>query len=187
MGMENKNVSPVIGRIGLEARPEFTVVLAYDEITGGLRAKECFDDLTRLHGELFKFKCLLWNFELMRKPELAAHYAAKAEMMVIATRRSEAISAETKRWIENWLRSKASGPGAILVLLIGKGAAVGSGPGTCLRKMAERWGVRFLCKEVSWPTQVAVQFVSPMRHEARSRPAFVASAGAGQPRWGLNE
>ena len=173
-------------RIGREVRPEFNVVLAYDEITGGMRAKECFDELTRLHGELFKFNCQLWNFELMRKPELfeaAAQDAAKAEMMVIATRRSEAISGEAERWIENWVRSKGAGRDAILVLLSGKGAATGSGPGMRLRKMAEPWGVTFLCKEVGWPAQTA----SPMPHEARPRPAFAASAGAGQPRWGLNE
>ena len=51
--MENKDVSPLIGRIDLGVRPEFNVVLAYDEIAGGMRANECFDDLTRLHGELF--------------------------------------------------------------------------------------------------------------------------------------
>ena len=55
--MEKKKVSSVINRIALEGRPEFNVVLAYDEIAGAMRAKECFDDLTRLHGELFKFKC----------------------------------------------------------------------------------------------------------------------------------
>jgi hypothetical protein len=86
MGMENKNVSPVIGRLGLEARPEFNVVLAYDEIAGGMRAKECFDDLARLHGELFNFNCQLWNFEVIRKPELfeaAAQDAARAKMMLL--------------------------------------------------------------------------------------------------------
>lgn len=195
MGMENKNISPVIGRIGLEARPEFNVVLAYDEIAGGVRAKECFDDLARLHGELFKFNCQLWNFELMRKPELfeaAAQDAGKAEMMVIATRRSEAISGEAKRWIENWVRSKEAGPDAILVLLSGKAAAAGSGAGmgASLRKMAERSGVAFLCKEVGWPatdSELAAQSASPMRHDARPLPAFVTSADAGQPRWGINE
>jgi len=141
--MENKDVSPLIGRIDLEVRPEFNVVLAYDEIAGGMRAKECFDDLTRLHGELFKFNCPLWNFEVMRKPELfeaKAQDATKAEMMVIATRRSEAISGEAKTWIENRVRSKKANSCAILVLLSGKAAATGSARGTSLGKMAEQWG-----------------------------------------------
>lgn len=192
-GMENKDVSPLIGRIDLEARPELNVVLAYDEIAGGIRAKECFDDLTRLHGELFKFNCQLWNFEVMGKPELfeaKAQEAAKAEMMVIATRRSEAISGEARMWIENWVRSKKAGPNAILVLLSGKAADAGSAPGTSLRKMVERWGVTFLCKEVGWPatgSQFAAQTASPMCHEARPWPTSVETADAGQPRWGLNE
>jgi hypothetical protein len=191
--MENKKVSPVIGRIGLEVRPEFNVVLAYDEVAGGLRAKECFDDLTRLHSESFQFKCQLWNFGVMQSPELfeaAAHDAARAEMMVIATRQSEAISGEAKRWIEDWIRSRKAGPDAILVLLSGNAAAAESGPGASLRKMAERWGVTFLCKGVGWPargSQSAAQTASSMRHEARPGPAPVAIADAGQPRWGLNE
>jgi hypothetical protein len=195
MGMENKNVSPVIGRLGLEARPEFNVVLAYDEIAGGMRAKECFDDLARLHGELFNFNCQLWNFEVIRKPELfeaAAQDAARAKMMVIATRRSEAISGQAKRWIESWVCSKEAGCDAILVLLSGKAAAAGCGPGmvTSLQKMAERRGVAFLCKEVGWPakgSQFTAQTARPMHHEARARSASLAIADAGQPRWGLNE
>src|SRR5678816_3273188 len=132
VGMENNKASAVIGAMELEARPEFNVVLAYDEIAGAMRAKECFDDLVRAHGELFKFKCQLWNFEVMREPELfeaAVQDASRAEMIVIATRRSEAISGDARRWIERWLLSKDACPDAMLVLLSGKAVDAGSARG----------------------------------------------------------
>jgi hypothetical protein len=189
--MENKNLFPAIAGMDLEGRPEFNVVLAYDEIAGGMRAKECFDDLTRLHSELFNFNCRLWNFELMRKPELfeaAAQDAAKADMIVVATRQGETISGEPQRWIQSWARSRGAGREAILVLLSDKVA--GAGFRSSLRKMAERRGVAFLWKKVSWPataSQLAARAATPIRHEPRPQLASVAMADAGQPRWGLNE
>jgi hypothetical protein len=188
--MDDKNNSPVIDRSG-SARPEFNVVLAYDEIVGGMLAKECFDNLARLHGKLFHFNCKLWRFEVMQEPELfcaAVQDAAKADMMVVASRRNEAISGEAKRWVEQWTHSRGDDHEAILVLLSDKPA--GADMGTSLRKMAEGHGVAFLCKEMGWRAkgwQSAARTARPMGDEARPGPAAVARAGAGQPRWGLNE
>jgi hypothetical protein len=195
VGMENKKVSPVINRTRLEGRPEFNVVLAYDEIAGAMRAKECFDDLTRLHGELYKFKCQLWNFDVMREPELfeaAVQDASRAEMVVITTRRGEAVSGHARRWIERWLLSKDAGPDAVLVLLSEKVAGAGSARGrfASLRQIVEGCGVAFLSKEIEWPameSRFAVKITEGPRREEARQAAPVASTNAGQLRWGLNE
>jgi hypothetical protein len=195
VGMENKKVSLAIDRISVEGRPEFNVVLAYDEIAGGMRAKEFFDDLARLHGELFKFTCQLWNFEVMREPQLfeaAVRDASSAEMIVIATRRKEGVSGDARRWMERWLPSKDSGRDAILVLLTGKaaGAHCERAIRASLRQMADRGGVAFLSKEIDWPeteAQLAVPSAGRMLHEEALPPASVVSVYASQRRWALNE
>ena len=188
VGMENKKVSLMIDRIGLEARPEFNVVLAYDEIAGGMRAKEFFDSLARLHGELFKFTCQLWNFEAMREPQLfeaAVRDASRAEMIVIATRRKEGVSGDARRWMERWLPSKDSSRDAILVLLTGKstGADCEGAIRASLRQMADKRGVAFLSKEIDWPeteAQFAVPSAGRMLHEEALRPGSVVSVYASQ-------
>src|ERR1051326_4688259 len=122
VGMENKKVSLVISRIGLEVRPEFNVVLAYDEIAGGMRAKELFDDLVRRHGDLFKFICQLWNFAVMREPELfeaAVRDASRAEMIVIATQNNQ-FPNQVRQWIERWLPRKGAASPTLVVLLNGQ-------------------------------------------------------------------
>jgi hypothetical protein len=195
MGMENKKLSVAIDRISLESRPEFNVVLAYDETAGGMRAKEFFDDLARLHGELFKFTCQLWNFEAMREPQLfeaAVRDASRAEMIVIATRRKEGVAGDARRWMERWLPAKDSGPDAILVLLTGKaaGAHCERAIRANLRQMADKRGVAFLSKQIDWPeteAQIAVPDAGRMLHEEALRPESVVSVYACQRRWALNE
>ena len=194
VGMENKKVSSVINRIGLEGRPEFNLVLAYDEIAGGMRAKEVFDDLVRRHGDLFKFVCQLWNFAVMREPELfeaAVRDASKAEMIVIATPKNQ-FPNQVRRWIGRWLPRKGGASPTLVVLLNGKAKQAAEGPEgwEAVRQLVEGGGVAVLSKEVDWPameSRFAVKITKAERREEAPRPAPVFSANEGQPRWGLNE
>ena len=194
VGMENKKVSLVINRIGVEVRPEFNVVLAYDEIAGGMRAKEVFDDLVRRHGDLFKFVCQLWNFAVMREPELfeaAVRDASKAEMIVIATPKNQ-FPNQVRQWIGRWLPRKGAASPTLVVLLNGKAKQAAEGPESweAVRQLVEGGGVAVLSKEVDWPARpprFAVKSTEEQRREEPRRPAPVFSTNAGHSGWGLNE
>ena len=194
VGMENKKVSLVINRIGLEVRPEFNVVLAYDEIAGGMRAKELFDDLVRRHGDLFKFICQIWNFAVMREPELfeaAVRDASKAEMIVIATRKNQ-FPNHVRQWIGRWLPRKGAASPTLVALLNGRAKQAGEGSESweAVRQLVEGGGVAVISKEVDWPAgpaRFAVKSTEEQRREESRRPAPMFSTSAGQSRWGLNE
>jgi len=85
------------------------VVMAYEEATTSERAKEASDT----------FVCTLkghhdpglrsWKFDLLRSPELrdaAATDAARADMILIATRGAGELPAEVKAWIDTWIARK---------------------------------------------------------------------------------
>src|SRR5690348_17788474 len=83
--------------------PSFEVLLAYQDFSSGIRAKEFFDRLVRDHGRLFRFLCHLWKFDVLLAPELgdqAVAEAADADMIVIATHAQTELPPAVKDWVE---------------------------------------------------------------------------------------
>ncbi|MHB8523691.1 MAG: hypothetical protein ACYDH9_23455 [Limisphaerales bacterium] len=137
-----------------ESNPIFQVVIAYDDFSTGLMAKEFYDRTVRDHKELFRFICHLWKFRILSLPPLrdqAAVEAETADMVVIAAHEGKPLSSGMRRWIEFWLPRKA-GSGALVALLdvSGCGARVPGRIDSYLRNVAEMWRVRFFCKEIRW-------------------------------------
>ena len=196
VSMESRKASQVINRTGVGRWPEFNVVLADHEIAGGMRAKECFDDLTRLHGDLFRFNCRLWNFELMREPELfeaAAQDASRAQMIVIATRRSEAISGDAKAVDREMAPFQGARPRRDSCVAEWQGRRRGQRAGHGCEP-AENGGTMGGCVFVqrSWLAGdgLAIRGDKPRARCVMRRDHGLRqwqSPDAGQPRWGLNE
>jgi hypothetical protein len=193
--MRNTNAPPTAGQIDRESHPVFNVVLAYDEYSDGIRAKEFFEALAHDHGKLFQFSCHLWKFELLREPRLfnvASRDASRADMVVLAIHQSQELPAEVRRWIERWLPSKQADSCALVVLLGDQPEPTVSAT-TCratLRQLAEGANLQFFCKEIDWPAMdahFAVKITRPQLREEPLQHAPLPSPYAGQPRWGLNE
>jgi hypothetical protein len=194
--MRNTNAPSKADQIDLESHPVFNVVLAYDEYSDGIRAKEFFDALVRDHGELFQFICHLWKFDVLREPHLfeaAARDVFGADMIVLAMRQSQELPGEVKGWIEQWLPSKQADSGALVALLGSQDGHAGSATtvGVTLKQLAERANVQVFCNEIGWPamdSHFAVRITTPQLREKPWRHAPLPSPYAGQPRWwGLNE
>ena len=185
----------MIGAIELEARPEFNVVLAYDEFAGGVCAKGFFDSLAGAHGNLFQFRCQLWKFDVLGLSHLfeaAARDAAGADMVVFAIRESQQLPAEVRRWINRWLPFKQAESSALVLLLGGESGHAGKSTGAraTLRELAEGANLRFLCREMDWPvmgSDFAVESIKPQFREELRRDTPLVNLYEGQPRWGLNE
>ena len=170
--------------------------LAYDEYAGGIRAKEVFDALVRDRGELFQFICHLWKFEVLPEQRLfdvAAQDAARADMIVLAIRQSQELSAQVGRWTEHWLPSKQADSRALVVLQGGQAVHVGSNTtvGATLRQLDEGDNVQVFCKEIAWSAMDSHFAVQITKRQLREEPRGLEplpSPYAGQPGWsGLNE
>jgi len=85
------------------------VVMAYEEATTPERAKEAWDHFVCTLKGHYGPGLRLWKFDLLRTPELrdaAATEAARADMILIATRGAGELPAEVKAWIDTWLAQK---------------------------------------------------------------------------------
>lgn len=84
-------------------------VMAYEDARTAERGKEPWDHLMcALRGHYWSWVAL-WEFALLRTPELrvvAAADAARADLILITTRGAGELPAEVKGWIEVWLAQK---------------------------------------------------------------------------------
>lgn len=154
----------------MKNHPAFSVVLAYDKYSDGIRAKEFFDRLVFNHGELFQFTCHLWRFDVLQEPQLfeaATRDALGADMIVFVTRQSQELPLEASRWIDHWLPSKQPDSGALVLLPGDPPRQVGETTTVCatLKQIAESANVRVFCRETAWlavDSRLAVQITNPV-------------------------
>lgn len=88
----------------------FNAVMAYEDAITANRAKEAWDSLvcTSLQGRDDP-GVRLWKFDVLRAPEMravASKDAARADMILIATRGAGELPTEVKAWIDGWLAQK---------------------------------------------------------------------------------
>lgn len=167
--MRNTNAPSTAGQLRLKNHPAFSVVLAYDKYSDGIRAKEFFDGLVFNHGEFFHFICHLWKFDVLREPQLfetATRDACGADMIVFAIRQSQELPVEARRWIAHWLPSKQAGSGALVLLPDGQPRQVGDTTTVraTLKQMAESVKVQVFWKETVWlaaDSHLAAQITNP--------------------------
>lgn len=168
--MRNTNAPSTAGQLRFKNRPVFHVVLVYDKYVDGIRAKDLFDGLVSNHGELFRFVCHLWRFDVLREPQLfeaATRDAMRADMIVFAIRQNQELPVEIRRWIDYWLPSKRVASGALVVLPGDPPRQVGETTTVCatLKQIAESANVRVFCRETAWlavDSQLAVQITNPV-------------------------
>lgn len=182
------------GHVKPKLAPSFEVVLAYQDFSSGLWAKEFFNRLVRDHGRLFRFLCHLWKFDFLLAPGLsdqAVAEATDADMIVIATHNQTELPPVVKDWVELWLRRTRT-PGALVALLDGLQPPVGSpcAVGTYLSEVAERAQMKFFCKRLGSP-EMAFPVAVKEPQQRRRRTSFGCEGDFGIPvasaRWGLNE
>lgn len=154
----------------MKNHPAFHVVLVYDKYADGIRAKDLFDRLVSNHGELFRFVCHLWRFDVLREPQLfeaATRDAIGADMIVFAIRQSQELPIEVRRWIDRWLPSKQVDSGALVLLPGDPPRRVGETTTVCatLKQIAESANVRVFCRETAWlavDSRLAVRITNPV-------------------------
>ena len=144
--------SPVIGAnqtLDLVDRPKFNVVIIYQDIAAGKRAKNFYDRVIRELAHECDFRLELWNFQVLAVPEIgnsAVKVAAQADFVVLSIYRKAQLSAQTRDWIERWLGSITDNKSALIAPLDQPGMKRGTLASTLdyLRKVADRKGTASL-------------------------------------------
>jgi len=99
-----------------------------------------------------------WRFEELARARVlrqAVRVAAKADVLLIALRETEAVPPVLRAWAEGWLPQRAGRPGA-LVALIGVGFQPGGRRGSAhefLKRVAAKAGLDYLPRERKIPDQ----------------------------------
>lgn len=129
---------------------EFNVVIVYDGRAAARRAVQMID---RLKGELgweFELQPVLWRFDLLIDPVLAAAASAdsaKANLLVVATDNCQELPAETKEWLQSAIAQMRRSPAAVAALLDSGTCSPHRMSAVCrfLKTSAERFGRDFFC------------------------------------------
>ena len=132
----------------LDERPKFNVVIIYEDIAVGKRAKHFYDRVIRELVDECDFSLELWNFQVLAVPEIgnsAAKAAARADFVILSMHRKAQLSVQTRDWIERWSGLITDNKSALVALLDQLGMKRGTVASTLdyLRKVADRKGISF--------------------------------------------
>jgi hypothetical protein len=86
--------------------PTLYGVIAYEDASAAKLAKEKWDNMVQPLKQTYEFELRLWNFDLLRIPELreaAALDAGKAQMIFVVTHGAGELPLAVKTWVEQWL------------------------------------------------------------------------------------
>jgi hypothetical protein len=137
----------------LNDRPRFNVVILYQDIEAGKRAKLFYDRVIRELVDECDFSLELWNFQVLAVQEIgnsAAKAAAQADFVIVSMYRKAQLSAQTRDWIEKWSGLIADNKSALVALLDRPVLKRGTVASTLdyLRKVADRKGISFYTHSV---------------------------------------
>jgi hypothetical protein len=101
----------------LEITSTIQVVIAFEDLAAGKRAKQVYDYLTHRLTD-FEFDHEVWKFSALECPRLleaAARQAAAADIVMLSLHGHKEIPQTVKDWIEAWLGENGN-PTALVVL-----------------------------------------------------------------------
>ena len=100
--------------------PQFEIVLAYQDLPTGLRARQFLNHVLD-HCQLgSEFKLTLWKLDLFHLPELceqAVHAACEAALVVLSLRGDLGLEAKTEHWLAQWIKRRDGEECALAVLI----------------------------------------------------------------------
>jgi len=103
-----------------EPSPQFEVVLAYQDLPTGLRARQFLNHVLD-HCQLgSEFKLTLWKLELFHLPELceqAVHTACEAALVLLSLRGDIGLEVNTENWLAQWIKQRRGEECALAVLI----------------------------------------------------------------------
>jgi hypothetical protein len=174
---------------------EFNIVIAYEDLAAGVRAKQTFDYLLAELGGRFTFTCKLWKFRILEAPqlsEIAAQDAAEADMIMVAAHGHQELPSAVRGWINLWLQRAGRRDRALVALVDSQDGDTTKPNPICshLHEVAKRGNLDYFCHSADRPNQEASLTLLRIREQAARKSATLD----GLPRqtaphldWGINE
>src|SRR6266404_3637950 len=147
--MRNKN-SNQNSKVSIETHTSNSdVLIVYDSVRSGKRAKELFDRL----GQHCELSLSVWSLSALRLPALAraaAHEAERAILLVVAVNGDETLPRHVKTCLHRCARAIHAADGALVaqlhgILKMNEELCPAHG---CLRQIAHHAGVQFFSEVV---------------------------------------
>jgi hypothetical protein len=195
-GMQN-TAHPQLISADREATLTFNVVIVYEDVLAGKRAKETSDVLARNLGDEFRFGNQMWRFDMLGIPrmhEQAVADAARADILMVSFGAAKKLPVSLKFWMERWLDEKISAM-ALVGLFVARGGKSESSQSVrdYLADVARRARLEFFAHTFEGKARASKPAVH-LRLKSTVTPQFsvpiFAEGGPRQlgfPRWGINE
>jgi len=169
-----------------EHQNTFDVLIAYEDLETGKRAKKAYDFLVENLGGDCRFTNRMWKFEVLGIPnlrEMAINDCAEADLIVISCHGAN-LPAEVQAWIELWLREPHR-PFALVAIFDQEGDSADTRH--YLAGVCKRGKMEFLAHPDTG--REATVFESQPRIPIQDFASFMTSQEreTSVPRWGINE
>ena len=105
--------------------PRFKVVIIYEDVPAGRRAKLFYDKLIHALKNECVFSLQLWSFQVLAIPEIresAADSITQADFVILSLHGKAGLPARMRQWIETWSR-QIFDRGPALIALVDKSIA----------------------------------------------------------------
>ena len=106
------------GGDGLQITCDINIVIAFEDAAAGKHAEAFYDHLKERLGTEFQFTRYQWSFNLLgdlHVRDVAAHDAATADIVIIATHGDANLPAHVESWFQAWI-GRTAGPRALVAL-----------------------------------------------------------------------
>lgn len=171
------------------------VLLIYEDLSTGLRARRAFEEAVQRIEMPADFKVDLWRFDLLWESalrEAALKQAAKAGVLVISAHGRTELPATVQVWLSQWLERKDDQPCALVLSLDQEIEGTPSAKRILdfLQARAREVGVEVFAHFGTAPEPGWDLTVESLRHRADTRTAILDDIlRRPQPHshWGLNE
>jgi hypothetical protein len=180
-----------------KARGKLEVLMVYEDLSTGLRARQAFEQLAQQLEFDTDFRLDLWKFDLLREPTLlerAASEAAKSDIVILSAHGQHELPRTTHMWLEQWLERRSGQPCALVILLdaLFSGTAASNRTWEALRAAALTAGMDvFLHPAEAVPAERPSNLDQiRLEHETRAAtPADFLRGAEPHPyrHWGINE
>src|SRR5688572_1006560 len=116
--MQNAMFSERVDDELLKITCNLNVVIAFEDAAAGKHAEGFYEHLKKRLGADFEFTRYQWSFTLLENPcvrDAAAHDAATADIVILATHGEADLPDHVRAWFQGWVGRNAS-PMALVAL-----------------------------------------------------------------------
>jgi hypothetical protein len=138
-------------------RNQFNVVMVYEDLVSGLRAKEIYDFLLQELGEKCDFNYNLWSYEILQLADIRASAAAEtsqADMVFVAGQGDKHLPTHVRDWLDQWTGALEGRSIALVALVNSDTVDIQDSP-LChhLKRVSDSHGFSFFVPRVNFESE----------------------------------